>query len=366
MSKNASNSNSAHEAVGGLIEGIVVDVLAHSDVHENIRSGAQYYKKYSLAKSGIELGFHIATKNYVGAALVVTNHVIGEKVGTPAADLILAKGGFSARLQLDTQLRVKQSQMLAGTFQMHESLSLIRHYNEELYWGAKHAHRMGELGMAAVAMSDGCIEQANEIAPTVGPRMYERLGIFERDAIYRGTWEQNDREGFGVLDYPKFGSYAGSWVNGIPMGYGRIDYQDGSFYAGELARASNNRVLGVSRKPDGTLYAGEHKAPFHAFPDGDSTDKTAFLPNGYGVQITDDDVQHATWRSGELEHELITKERHQAEIHEDIMRRGQAPLDFGVRAAEWRLKEAQLNSVWGLLQPWDKNSASAMIFQSTF
>lgn len=348
--------------VGGLIEGIVVDVLSRAEVAESVRSGAQFYERFSLARAGFELGFFIGTQNYAGAAFVVARHVAGNRIASAAANVILEKGGFAARLQLDPERREVHGRLLAGTLRPHSSVSIWRIYDEEPYWGAERAHTMGELAFSSVDLSHAASRNAVMIEGRVDGRPYERFGWFQRDAIYRGTWVEDEREGWGTLSFPGFGAYSGSWSAGAPNGFGEIRYEDGRSYTGSINPGSGDRVIGVSVFGDGTIYAGEHRFPLYVFPDGTEAENTRILPDGYGVRINDSRAFRATWRAGEMETELPTEAEHMAEVLQDIVERNEGPTDTGVRSAQWRLKQVMHDSVWNQLEQRLADSATVFLY----
>lgn len=336
--------------VGGLIEGIVSNVLSRADVSEAIRKGAQFHQRIAVLETGLTVGFYILTNSYAGAAFAVVSYVAGQKISSAAANLILEKGGFAARLELDPQQKNRHGRLLAGTFEPHSSVSILRIYDEEFYWGAERAQTMGELALGVVDLSQASSRSAVMISKIVDGRPYQRLGWFERDAIYKGTWEKENREGWGTLVYPGFGSYYGSWSGGSPRGFGELRYEDGGSYSGSISPGCGDRVLGVSVSDDGVIYAGEHRFPLYIFPDGTEVRNTRILPDGYGVRIADGRARRATWRAGKLETELKSKAEDEAEIFEGLVEEGHATGDYGVRAAKWRLKQAMQDSVWSELK----------------
>lgn len=353
--------------VGGLIAGIVAEVLEEAEVGRGVQVSSTTFKKAMLVKSGVEFSIFIAMQNYLGAVFVVANQLAGTVVSSKAADVILAKGGFAARLELERTQKEAHGRLLASAFEPHTSVSIWRLYQEELFWGAERAELMGQMAMALTDVSRTAAVNATRFGATVKPRPYHRMGLFRRDAVYRGTWSSEAREGWGTLNFPGFGVYSGSWAADEPKGFGHILYEDGRAFAGSVEPGTGERIIGVSRLADGTTYAGEHRFPLYPFPNYADERDTVIVPDGYGVRISDEGVTRATWRRGAIEKKLETRAEFYSQLNEKLYEqyRHTSP-ELAVEAAEWALKSEINNSAWRALHEHFRSENSALVFDETF
>jgi len=124
--------------VGGLVASIVAEVIEEAEVGRRVKVGATTFKTAMLVKSGVEFSVFIATQSDLGAVFVIASQLAGSAISSSAADVILAKGGFAARLELEHTQKQAHGRMLASTFAPHTSVSIWRMSQEELLWGAQH------------------------------------------------------------------------------------------------------------------------------------------------------------------------------------------------------------------------------------
>jgi hypothetical protein len=72
---------------------------------------------------------------------------------------------------------------------------------------------------------------------------------------YAGEWHRNMKDGYGICNYPDQNIYKGNWKRGVRSGHGRMDYTNGDSYIGEW----NNDLRhgqGTHYQSNGNIYEG--------------------------------------------------------------------------------------------------------------
>lgn len=97
--------------------------------------------------------------------------------------------------------------------------------------------------------------------------LFQQTGTI--DALYRGSWKKNARNGFGVQLFPNGARYIGNWKKGLAEGFGRLEFIDGTFYEGNFVK--NLIVWGKLSYFNGTYFEGHFDGARDLFKSGKIT-----------------------------------------------------------------------------------------------
>ncbi|CAE7775301.1 PIP5K5 [Symbiodinium sp. CCMP2592] len=112
--------------------------------------------------------------------------------------------------------------------------------------------------------------------PTLGAESLEEDGttvILEGGFRFTGTWVDDQKQGYGILEQPDGSRFEGNFVDDKPNGEGRLAYISGDVYEGQWV---NERAegFGVFTRRDGSSYEGQwlndlqHGYGIETWPDG--------------------------------------------------------------------------------------------------
>eukprot|EP01088_Endostelium_zonatum_P004474 TRINITY_DN15742_c0_g1_i1.p1 TRINITY_DN15742_c0_g1~~TRINITY_DN15742_c0_g1_i1.p1 ORF type:complete len:417 (-),score=106.85 TRINITY_DN15742_c0_g1_i1:86-1336(-) len=146
----------------------------------------------------------------------------------------------------------------------------------------------------------------------------------QSQVYYAGEWEDNKREGYGILKLIDGTTYEGEWKKNKREGHGIEQRTDGSRYEGGWV--NNNRCgYGVGKTASGSIYEGEWKEDKREGYGTGTSDAFQYkgewkggVPNGHGLEtLTTGGVYNGGWKSGRREgrgvEELPTGESYNGE-----------------------------------------------------
>lgn len=135
-------------------------------------------------------------------------------------------------------------------------------------------------------------------------------GIFESlssSTSYSGSWDLNDKHGYGEEHLPGNILYEGEFQHGAKTGKGTLKWPDGSRYTGDLVKGEIEGE-GEYSWPDGRYYKGQWKAgKMHG--EGEFTYSPSRLyrghydndhKKGYGVYSWDGKVYEGQWLNNKM------------------------------------------------------------------
>lgn len=107
---------------------------------------------------------------------------------------------------------------------------------------------------------DTKLNRVGQYTGSFNENMREGKGImrWEGYGIYDGDWRKDKANGIGILHVENKGTYYGEWVDDMAEGLGVYYYADGSKYQGWWKNDKQNG-FGKEIWPDGSVYSGHFK-----------------------------------------------------------------------------------------------------------
>eukprot|EP00045_Choanoeca_perplexa_P011198 m.117394 g.117394 ORF g.117394 m.117394 type:complete len:155 (+) comp15545_c0_seq7:28-492(+) len=91
------------------------------------------------------------------------------------------------------------------------------------------------------------------------PSQYFRGISYSNESRYEGGFENNQKQGFGILTFADGSGVAGQFENGMPQGFGVANMANGACYAGTFANGLFEGY-GVYVRPNRTEFIGTFRA----------------------------------------------------------------------------------------------------------
>ena len=95
----------------------------------------------------------------------------------------------------------------------------------------------------------------------------------ESQVCYKGSWNNNKKNGIGMQNYPNVGDYHGYWENGERHGEGVLKYGNNDVYSGQWANGCKEGKGTYIFFKTGQKYTGEWRK-------GQMVNGQWFYPNG--------------------------------------------------------------------------------------
>lgn len=94
--------------------------------------------------------------------------------------------------------------------------------------------------------------------------LVEKVGLI--DSLYRGSWKNSQRHGYGVQLFPNGAKFIGNWKKNSAEGFGRLEFPNNTFYEGNYF---NNKIMeGKLQYHNGTYFEGEFDGTKEIFKKG--------------------------------------------------------------------------------------------------
>ncbi len=309
-----------------------VDVVTKRNVDPTVRALGNAYRVFSIVRPAYQGANAIRIAAYADATALIVQEIVVQFSSAKLAEKLMAAEFVNYEiiakaeelvLSMDFSRDVPEAvhyvdaphyylegDLLLQDFEGHgkglavvvgESISKGVHAHDKARELASHEEAMRVRREYNFRRQELWLDRLNSNLGNVFWQPIPEIGLGTRqvrgDRTYRGTFRQNDPEGYGLLEWSNGTSYWGQVLNGKPCGYGGFRYSDGGRYFGFWPRHRIKNIGAYITPSRDRVIVGVGRGIF---------------PASYGRQIgLKDGVESASgfWSGSELSQPLESMEQ---------------------------------------------------------